>query len=50
LINAARKAHPEGDYLVADAADLPFPDGTFDLVIAYNSLMDVRQRPSRRRA
>ena len=26
---------------MADAADLPFPDEAFDLVVAYNVLMDV---------
>jgi SAM-dependent methyltransferase len=45
LLDAAREAHPEGDYVLADAADLPFPDGSFDLVIAYNSLMDVDDLP-----
>ena len=33
-------------YVVADAAALPFPTGTFDLVVAYNSLMDVVDMPS----
>lgn len=41
LLAAAREAHPEGSYLHADAADLPFPDGRFDLVVSYNMLMDV---------
>jgi SAM-dependent methyltransferase len=41
LIEAARQAGPEGTYVVADAAALPFPSGWFDAVIAYNSLMDV---------
>jgi ubiquinone/menaquinone biosynthesis C-methylase UbiE len=45
LIAAAREAHPEGEYVVADAADLPFPDSSFDLVIAYNSLMDIDDLP-----
>ncbi|TVT40027.1 class I SAM-dependent methyltransferase, partial [Amycolatopsis rhizosphaerae] len=45
LIDAARKADPQGDYRMADAADLPFPDASFDLVIAYNSLMDVDDLP-----
>jgi len=41
LIDAAREADPDGDYRVADAARLPFESGSFDLVVAYNSLMDV---------
>jgi SAM-dependent methyltransferase len=41
MVDAAREAHPEGDYLVADAADLPFEDDSYDLVVAYNVLMDV---------
>jgi SAM-dependent methyltransferase len=45
LIEAARQAHPAGAYVLADAADLPFPDASFDLVIAYNSLMDVDDLP-----
>lgn len=42
LLAAAREADPEGTYLRADAAALPFPDARFDLVVAYNVLMDVR--------
>jgi len=45
LVGAARAAHPEGDYRVADAASLPFGDCSFDLVIAYNSLMDIDDMP-----
>lgn len=45
LLAAAAELHPEGDYLVADASDLPFPDASFDLVVAYNSLMDVDDMP-----
>jgi SAM-dependent methyltransferase len=41
LLEAARVADPGGEYVLADAADLPFPDGTFDLIVAYNSLMDI---------
>jgi len=41
LIEAAREADPDGDYRVADAGALPFDAGTFDLVVAYNSLMDI---------
>jgi SAM-dependent methyltransferase len=45
LLSAAAAAHPSGRYLVADAADLPFEDMSFDLVVAYNSLMDVHDMP-----
>ena len=38
---AAAEADPEGSYLLADAAALPFADSLFDLVVAYNSLMDM---------
>jgi SAM-dependent methyltransferase len=41
LIEAARELDPEGTYVVADAADLPFEDESFDLAVAYNSLMDM---------
>ena len=41
LLRLAREADPEGEYLEADAAALPFDDGAFDLVVAYNVLMDV---------
>ena len=33
-------ADQEGRYCLGDAAILPFPNDTFDLVIAYNALMD----------
>ena len=46
LVRAARQAHPAGRYLVADATELPFADGSFDLVVAYNSLMDMARMPS----
>jgi SAM-dependent methyltransferase len=41
LLAAAREAHPEGEYVLADAASVPFGDAEFDLVVAYNSLMDI---------
>jgi ubiquinone/menaquinone biosynthesis C-methylase UbiE len=41
LVEAAREAAPEGDYVVSGAEALPFEDGAFDLAVAYNSLMDV---------
>ena len=40
LLEFARDAEADSRYLVADAAELPFEDGSFDLVVAYNSLMD----------
>lgn len=45
LLRAATEADPEGDYVLADAAALPFEDTSFDLVVAYNSLMDVQDMP-----
>ena len=45
LIRLAREADPRGDYHVCDAAALPFADGSFDLVVAFNSLMDVDDMP-----
>jgi SAM-dependent methyltransferase len=42
MLEAAAEEHPEGKYLLADAADLPFADDSFDLVVAYNSLMDIQ--------
>ena len=45
LLEAAQAADPEGDYVLADAASLPFTDAAFDLVVAYNCLMDVDDMP-----
>ena len=41
LVGLAREADPDGEYVVADAAALPFEDRAFDLVVAFNSLMDM---------
>jgi SAM-dependent methyltransferase len=41
LRRAAAEADPDGEYVDGSAESLPFPDETFDLVVAYNSLMDV---------
>lgn len=41
MIAAAREADSSGDYLLANAAELPFPDGHADLAVAFMSLMDV---------
>jgi SAM-dependent methyltransferase len=46
LVEHARAADPAGWYVVADAAALPFADRSFDLVVAYNSLMDVDDMPA----
>jgi SAM-dependent methyltransferase len=45
LLEHARAADPEGDYVLADAAALPFEGAAFDLVVAHNSLMDVDDMP-----
>ena len=45
LVRLAEEADPAGEYRVADAAALPFPDASFDLAVAYNSLMDVQDMP-----
>jgi SAM-dependent methyltransferase len=41
LIELARRRDERGDYRVAAAERLPFDDGTFDLVVAFNVLMNV---------
>jgi SAM-dependent methyltransferase len=41
MIAAAREKAPEMKLHVADAADLPFPDASFGLVVAFMSLQDV---------
>jgi SAM-dependent methyltransferase len=41
LLALARNSDPDGSYLRSDAAALPFADASFDLVVFYNSLMDV---------
>jgi SAM-dependent methyltransferase len=46
LVRSAKGADPAGCYLLADAASLPFHDASFDLVVAYNSLMDVSDMPA----
>jgi SAM-dependent methyltransferase len=45
LLAAAREADPAGDYLLGSAEALPFGAGAFDLVVAYNALMDVDDMP-----
>jgi ubiquinone/menaquinone biosynthesis C-methylase UbiE len=41
MIEAARAADPSIPVELADAADLPFPDGHADLVVVFMSLQDV---------
>ena len=41
FVAAAREAGSADAYAVAPAAALPFTDAAFDLVVAYNVLMDV---------
>lgn len=46
MVAAAREADPEGQYVEADAARLPFDDGVADLAIAFMSLMDMDDMPA----
>ena len=46
LLRAAAEADPDSRYVEAAAEALPFEDGAFDLVVAYNSLMDVADMPA----
>lgn len=41
MVEEARNQQSADDYAVASAAQLPFPDRQFDLVMAYNVLMDI---------
>jgi SAM-dependent methyltransferase len=41
LLELAREADPGGEYVLGDATALPFEDASFDVVVAYNALMDV---------
>ena len=41
LLRAAAERDPGGEYVLGAAEALPFADATFDLVVAYNVLMDV---------
>jgi SAM-dependent methyltransferase len=45
LIGSARAADPAGRYVHADAGRLPLADASADLVVAYNSLMDMSDLP-----
>ena len=46
LLGAARERDSAAEYVLAAAEELPFPDATFDLVVAYNVLMDVADMPA----
>lgn len=46
LIEAARDVDSADRYVIAAAGDLPFADQSFDLVVAYNMLMDVENVPA----
>jgi SAM-dependent methyltransferase len=46
LVRSAKAADPAGCYLLADAVTLPFHDASVDLVVVYNSLMDVSDMPA----
>jgi ubiquinone/menaquinone biosynthesis C-methylase UbiE len=41
MVAAAREADPEGEYELANGAELPFADGSADLVVAFMSLQDM---------
>jgi SAM-dependent methyltransferase len=45
LLRAAEESGGAEQYVLADAASLPFDDGAFDLVVSYNSLMDFEDMP-----
>ena len=46
LLRAAAEADPGGAYVLGAAEALPFADASFDLVVAYNVLMDVADMPA----
>lgn len=46
MVEAAAQVDSAHAYAVADAASLPFEDSRFDLVVAYNLLMDVEDVPA----
>ncbi len=46
MVNAAQEAQSADDYAIAPGTDLPFADARFDLVMAYNVLMDVEDVPA----
>jgi ubiquinone/menaquinone biosynthesis C-methylase UbiE len=46
MVAAAREADPEGDYIEADAVELPFEDESADLVVSFMALMDMDDMPA----
>ncbi len=46
FVRAAIEARSAQHYAVASAAELPFENARFDLVVAYNVLMDVEDVPA----
>lgn len=46
FVNAAKVARPADDYVIASGTALPFEDARFDLIMAYNLLMDVEDVPA----
>jgi SAM-dependent methyltransferase len=46
LVKDAAQANCAHDYAVAGATRLPFDDGHFDLIVAYNVLMDIDDVPA----
>jgi SAM-dependent methyltransferase len=46
LVSVAEQAGSADAYRIAAAADLPFENCSFDLVVAYNVLMDVEDVPA----
>jgi ubiquinone/menaquinone biosynthesis C-methylase UbiE len=46
MLTAAREMDSSIDACLADAARLPFEDGSFDCVVAFMSLQDVDQMPA----
>jgi SAM-dependent methyltransferase len=41
LIEQARRRDPSGDYRLGRAENIDFPDGEFELVVSYLTLMDI---------
>jgi SAM-dependent methyltransferase len=41
LLAQARRRDPQGEYRVGRAEALDFPDGSFDLVVSYLTLIDI---------
>jgi 2-polyprenyl-3-methyl-5-hydroxy-6-metoxy-1,4-benzoquinol methylase len=46
LVEAARQKNSADQYAVAEAKNLPFGECQFDLIVAYNVLMDVEDVPA----